>query len=427
MTTLIFNHDKNLLPNETSDIIPVLLYGLEADNRIGHPIIEKIERLGVKVSEISMDFLSIALAVTAADTFVQRETAEDAWSRKFTIKLPLANPSVWLEVKQDLERALHFLSGDMWSFEFLSNGFSSPEPYDEQSRFKVLSLSELDCVCLFSGGLDSTIGAIDLLQKKKKPLLVSHGYKGDAKLQHEIFDKLKGIRSHFLLNADPHCKGSTDISMRTRSFNFLAFAVIGADVLKSITKRESIDIYIPENGFISINTPLTRRRIGSLSTRTTHPYFINSLQLIFNKLNMPFKLINPYQFKTKGEMVDECSNKRLLKKMVNTTVSCSHWKRKNQQCGICVPCLIRRSSLLKGKINERKNYIFNDITKINDNTKQDDLIALLIANKRKSEENIAKWILQSGSLPSECIKDFERVFISGLSEVEVFLRSEGVI
>ena len=126
MTTLIFNHDKNLLPNETSDIIPVLLYGLEADNRIGHPIIEKIERLGVKVSEISMDFLSIALAVTAADTFVQRETAEDAWSRKFTIKLPLANPSVWLEVKQDLERALHFLSGDMWSFEFLPNGFSSP-------------------------------------------------------------------------------------------------------------------------------------------------------------------------------------------------------------------------------------------------------------------------------------------------------------
>jgi hypothetical protein len=142
---------------------------------------------------------------------------------------------------------------------------------------------------------------------------------------------------------------------------------------------------------------------------------------------MPFKLINPYQFKTKGEMVGECSNKRLLKKMVNTTVSCSHWKRKNQQCGICVPCLIRRSSLLKGKINERKNYIFNDITKINDNSKQDDLIALLIANKRKSEENIAKWILQSGSLPSECIKDFERVFISGLSEVEVFLRSEGVI
>ena len=69
----------------------------------------------------------------------------------------------------------------------------------------------------------------------------------------------------------------------------------------------------------------------------------------------------------------------------------------------------------------------NVFTKINDNSKQDDLIALLIANKRKSEENIAKWILQSGSLPSECIKDFERVFISGLSEVEVFLRSEGVI
>ena len=50
-------------------------------------------------------------------------------------------------------------------------------------------------------------------------------------------------------------------------------------------ERCKLDIYVPENGFISINTPLTRRRIGSLSTRTTHPYFINSLQLIFNKLN----------------------------------------------------------------------------------------------------------------------------------------------
>lgn len=74
--------------------------------------------------------------------------------------------------------------------------------------------------------------------------------------------------------------------------------------------------------------------------------------------------------------------------------------------GFASPCLIRRSSLLKGKINERKNYIFNDITKINDNTKQDDLIALLIANKRKSEENIAKWILQSGESPIRMYKRF---------------------
>ncbi|MFX4393007.1 hypothetical protein ABTA65_20265, partial [Acinetobacter baumannii] len=65
-----------------------------------------------------------------------------------------------------------------------------------------------------------------------------------------------------------------DVQMRTRSFNFIAFgALIATALSKNHFSNKIIKLYIPENGLISINPPLTPRRIGALSTRTTHPYF----------------------------------------------------------------------------------------------------------------------------------------------------------
>ena len=61
--------------------------------------------------------------------------------------------------------------------------------------------------------------------------------------------------------------------MRGRSFNFLAMAMLGLSVVQRINGNDINKIFIPENGYISLNPPLTRRRIGSLSTRTTHPNF----------------------------------------------------------------------------------------------------------------------------------------------------------
>ncbi|MXE16511.1 DNA-binding protein, partial [Escherichia coli] len=84
-------------------------------------------------------------------------------------------------------------------------------------------------------------------------------------------EKLSGQFSRFEINADPHIyQGVTDITMRTRSLNFLALAAVGACAVQEISQQEKIDFFVPENGFISLNAPLTPRRIGSLSTRTTH-------------------------------------------------------------------------------------------------------------------------------------------------------------
>ncbi|MBC6556275.1 DNA-binding protein [Citrobacter braakii] len=434
MTQLVFHHEHRLLPRASENLLPVQLYGLSGQGRgdisiIGNPAIDRIKRLGVKIPAQVMDFLSIALAVTAADTFVQRESSEDGWTRQLSLRLPLHEPSRWIALKKELESALHFLSGDIWDFEFCNDGYAPPEPYSQHSRFHLIKLKELDCVSLFSGGLDSAIGAIDLLTLGRAPLLVSHAYKGDKSRQDQIAERLNGRYSRFEINADPHLyQGVTDITMRTRSLNFLAFAAVGACAVQEVSQQKKVDLFVPENGFISLNAPLTPRRIGTLSTRTTHPYFISSIQQLFDAVGIPCQIINPYQFKTKGQMVSQCLNKQLLSDVVESTVSCSHWKRTDQQCGVCVPCIIRRASLHAGGISRDADYTFQSLAKVmNEIDRRDDLIALRIAIAQRSTSRIGTWIAKSGPLPVAAFNDFKQVFLDGLNEVENYLMSEGIV
>ncbi|HHE3606345.1 TPA: Qat anti-phage system QueC-like protein QatC, partial [Pasteurella multocida] len=313
-------------------------------------------------------------------------------------------------------------------FNFQADGQLPPQPYKLNGRTKLVDLINKDSVCLFSGGLDSAIGAIDLLTQGYSPVLVSHSYKGDKSHQQMIVEKFRQSRyvnqfSQFNAIAQPRLNngGTTEITMRTRSLNFLAFAVVSAYALQEVVQK-GIDIFVPENGVISINAPLTPRRVGTLSTRTTHPYFIQEIQKLFTAVNIPFTLKNPYQFKTKGQMIAECENLPLLQQIIPDTVSCSHWKRKNQQCGVCVPCLIRRASLHYAGITNDAEYEFNDIRQILTNQdRKDDLFALMSAISQKNHRNINQWVLQSGSLPVQQLNQFSDVFMNGLDEVEQLL------
>jgi len=434
VTQLVFHHNHQLLPPAREGLLPVQLYGLSGQGRgdisiIGNPVIDKVKRLGVRIPSQVMDFLTIALAVTAADTFVRRSDSEDGWTRKISLQLPLHEPARWVPLKKDLERALHFLSGDMWSCEFLEGGYPPPVPYRRRDRFQMLRLRGLDSVCLFSGGLDSAIGVIDLLAQGRAPLLVSHAYKGDKTHQDQIALALAGRYSRFEVNADPHLySGETDITMRTRSLNFLAFAAVGACAVQAVSQKEEVDLFVPENGFISLNAPLTPRRIGTLSTRTTHPHFIDSIQRIFQAAEIPCRIINPYQFKTKGQMAADCQNRQLLADIVDSTVSCSHWKRSNQQCGICVPCIIRRAALYAGGISEDIEYTFDAVADVlNETDRRDDLLALRIAIAQKKTRKLGLWIAGSGPLPAGAFQDFQKIFLDGLNEVEAFLSAEGAL
>jgi hypothetical protein len=438
MTQLVFHHDINQLNNLQNGTIPVHLYGMGNKNlqiaHIGNMVLDRVRRLGIRLNNQVMDFLTIAMAVTAADTFVLRKDTANGWCRSFSITLPLCQPAIWQANKVHLEHILHFLSGDIWQFDFQENGQLPPQPYSQNGRTKLIDLRSKDCVCLFSGGLDSSIGAIDLLEQGHSPVLVSHSYKGDKSRQQAIIQQLNqngyiGQFSQFNAIAQPHLNNgrATEITMRTRSLNFLAFAIVSAYALQDVVQKE-IDIFVPENGVISINAPLTVRRVGTLSTRTTHPYFIQEIQKLFTAVNIPFTLKNPYQFKTKGQMIAECKNLPLLQQIIPDTVSCSHWKRKNQQCGVCVPCLIRRASLHYAGITNNAQYEFNNIRQILINQdRRDDLFALISAIRQKEHRNINQWVLQSGPLPTQQLNQFANVFRSGLDEVEQLLIANQIL
>ncbi len=313
VTRVVVHYDYGKLPSLEKNVIPVQIYGMDGWRRsniatIGNSVIDLIKRLGVDLTPAAFDYLTLALTVTAADTFVQRKTTADGWSREIELKLSLYKPNPWIAQKDNIEKLLHFLSGDVWELEIKGGGCAPPIPYSRRSRYHLIDLKKLDCACLFSGGVDSTVGALDLLSNSRKPLLVSHSYTHDQSLQETIAGKLKGKFSRFAINANPlppqSLQGATDISMRTRSFNFFALGVIGGCALSKINKLKQVELFVPENGFISLNAPLTSRRIGSLSTKTTHPYYVQSIQALFDATKINVTMINPYQFKTMVEMLN---------------------------------------------------------------------------------------------------------------------------
>ena len=145
---------------------------------------------------------------------------------------------------------------------------------------------------------------------------------------------------------------STENSTRVRLIIFFAYALI---VSYGINYNElgRKEIFVPENGFISLNIPLDSMRIGSLSTKTTHPVYMRMLQDIWNDLSLKVDLILPYKFKTKGEVLTGCKNQDMMKALIFESTSCGKYQRHGlRHCGECVPCLVRRAAFLKAGLRD---------------------------------------------------------------------------
>jgi hypothetical protein len=187
-----------------------------------------------------------------------------------------------------------------------------------------------------------------------------------------------------------------------------------------------VDLYVCENGLIALNPPLTPRRMGSHSTRTAHPYFFQGVRKLLSALEMPVQISNPYCHTTKGEMVARHYDRPKFEAFAAETVSCGKWKRKNEQCGRCVPCLIRRASLYAGNVSDETVYRYPDLGAVmKDEDGRDDLIAVQSALIRGGAAE--QWVLQAGPLPenlTERLLYFD-VAKRGMAELKSYLSAEG--
>jgi len=166
-----------------------LVSGDRLDHGIGRAL-DHMKVMKLAPSEIGGDLLVLAAHVHAADTRISRNTeSEDAWTREMRLVVPVSEPQRWNGAATTLKRMLDFLTGDRWTLEFRARPvkFATIVP----PRTDLIG-PPFDGVNLFSGGLDSLIGAIDTLKAGKTPLLVSHAGEGlVSKSQDICFDGLK--------------------------------------------------------------------------------------------------------------------------------------------------------------------------------------------------------------------------------------------
>lgn len=398
---------------------------------IGKTLPDRVERLGTPTSTVAFDFLTISMAVTAADTFFRREDMSDnGWARDFELQVPVVQPSKWVAAQPLLQKILNFLTGDHWQFTFLPNGPSKPNAIGGRLRNKS-NLLGVDSVCLYSGGLDSWLGAKHLIAIGNNPILVSHSYPQDAQRQNYLYDRLGHSLQRFAFNASPRQSGSAnDTTMRGRSFNFLAMGAVCADAVAGLNGLGKVPLYIPENGFIALNAPLTPRRIGSHSTRTAHPNYLSKMQDLFSLVGITADIQNPFWTMTKGEMMTNAALSSKDQRYASQTVSCGKWKRKSEQCGRCLPCLIRRASFHKAGIADNTPYTYSIPQNFAEceGAKKDDLMAVIRAVQPTTKKQRLLNAMKAGPLPTDnndrnmWLSVYER----GLRELGSFLKSQGI-
>jgi len=388
---------------------------------------------------LGLDFLVICASVYAVDKIVPREDTPDLWTRTLEVSVPVRNRETWDATNAALAETISFLTGDSWSFEFTD----APKNFAQRRsnrRVHAPGFPKSPVVSLLSGGLDSFIGAINLLHKhpEAKLLFVSHydGHvSGPAKDQNSLRQLLSlkyGQRiRHLQVRVGARAEESGDgkyefeTSFRSRSLIFLGLAVYAA-----LKVGDAVPILIPENGPISVNMPLNPSRRGACSTRTVHPFFISSINRILNTAGIPHVVQNPYFFKTKGEMVKECPGQEVLKLGIPQTNSCGkagrkqHWaNKKARACGVCVPCLLRRAALNAAKLD---NDVYGNEAFSGDPADYADLHALMgLVYAKPSQSEIKKRLMANGRIPLSELSQHGEVVQRMIQEVTAWVAAKG--
>lgn len=139
------------------------------------------------------DFFILSTLIYNIDRLINRERfSNEGWTREIKVNdIPVVNLEKFENCKDQIISAIKFLTGDNWNLNFV---YRKPQQYNKKMKSEfAIDQQTYNKVCLFSGGLDSLIGFIDLMNEdvNNKVLLVSHkGLGKERKDQDGIVDKL---------------------------------------------------------------------------------------------------------------------------------------------------------------------------------------------------------------------------------------------
>lgn len=392
---------------------------------------------GWQSTRAGSDLMLLGAAAYCVDRTARRRGTADGWTRDLQLRLPVGDPSVW--TGDVWAPSLRFLTGDDWDIQPYLNARDPLAAVAGAPGHDGPAGLDVDAVCLFSGGLDSLCGVIDLLEEEpdRRLCLLSHHEGGQASIaQQRLFAALveqygTGRIVHRRLYLRPAPANTfqarplppgRENTTRSRSLLFIATALALAAACGPRTP-----VYVPENGFIGINVPLTRARVGSLSTRTTHPHFMRLLGTASATIGVPNPIVNPYRTTTKGEMLVRSRNSDLLHHLAAHSVSCAHpetarfARRPQGNCGYCFPCLIRRASLAYAGWDD-DDYAWDVLTEgellDRGSRRGADLRAIV---RGAFADRPDRDVLRNGPLPLGEADAFLGVWRRGLSEIRTWL------
>jgi len=403
-------------------------FGRGGSSTVSGALAELVRDLGTPHAPY-VDLLRLAVAAYGADKVVLRERATDCWTRRLRLHVPVSDSERWTSASAAFTEALAYLTSDEWRLRFRRQGLPAPSAAP-------IPPAGFDTVSLFSGGLDSLAGAIDLLEAGRNVVLVGH-YDSNLLLprQQSLFERLRDaygadrvLHRPFYLRAlgaqaaqarplPPHREPTT----RGRSFLFIAAAAVTASAAGLAV------VHVPENGYIGLNIPLEPSRIGACSTRTTHPHFLQLLADAFAEAEIDLAVENPYRLKTKGEVLEECRNRELLLELAPATISCAHpevgrWSHESYaNCGYCYPCLMRRVSLHRLDADAASDYRF-DVGEpgflSRQGRKREHVRAIV---QSLSRPTTLTDVLSAGPLPRGETLEFAALYARGRDEIRAWL------
>jgi 7-cyano-7-deazaguanine synthase in queuosine biosynthesis len=303
------------------------------------------------VPAAGIDLARTAIGAYLADRFSPRSSVN--WSRQMVLVVHMIDPAGFAPALDLLQPLLFWITGDDWQIVPVAGESKRPDP---------LIVEPAPAVSLLSGGLDSLCGG--LLSDSGTVFVGQRDSKAVAHAQHLLRDDLVKVRGSVIYEQlRVQAPNARERSSRSRSTMFTSLGTALA------AARGARILFVPENGFTSLNPPLASNRGGPHTTRSTHPTTIAYANAINAALGLDVRLENPYEQMTKGELVETAANaigRKALEGIIPHTYSCAtsngHFFKGGSaflNCGVCVACMTRRGSIREAKLVDQSEYLID--------------------------------------------------------------------
>jgi 7-cyano-7-deazaguanine synthase in queuosine biosynthesis len=366
-----------------------------------------------------LDLLEIAGYVFAADRCITRgpraAVEYHAWSRSLQFHIRVRDYNFWAQprVGATLSRALEFMTGDAaYEFAFEPGHSTPPTNLFDRPGFSLGSGKTRVQVTLFSGGLDSLCGALELLESERsKVVLVSHqSQSGSLRTQKALVKALQSKYPNRVFHYRFECtlRGirAREETQRTRSFLYTCIAY----AIASAYGENSFHVY--ENGVTGMNLRRREDLANSRASRTTHPQAVSRLAEFFSIIADKRMIIHlPFLYLTKADVVSKLVTR--APELISSAVSCSRTFQTEGQathCGKCFQCIDRRIAIHAAgaeKLDHRGLYA-------------QDVIADEV-NDSEARTTLVDYVRQAISFSERSVDSFEDEYLAEIAELLDFV------